>query len=130
MALPPRPREWKGVLRSKGFFWVAADHRAAYEWAQAAVSSVNPAGMWWVAVPRQHWTMADGDRPDRQASWDPRYGDRGQELVFIGQKMDELALRAGLDACLLDEKLAQADSTEWTGLPNPFPTLRLPGEAP
>ena len=41
--------------------------------------------------------------------------------------MDELALRAGLDACLLDEKLAQADSTEWTGLPNPFPTLRLPG---
>ena len=23
------------MLRSKGFFWVAADHRIAYEWAQA-----------------------------------------------------------------------------------------------
>ena len=39
---------WSGVLRSKGFLWVAADHRVAYEWAQAdGVSDVNPAGMWW-----------------------------------------------------------------------------------
>ena len=46
---------WSGVLRSKGFFWVAADHRIAYEWAQAGgVSDINPAGMWWAAMPREH----------------------------------------------------------------------------
>jgi len=35
---------WRGVLRSKGFFWVAADHRVLYEWSQAGgVINVNPA---------------------------------------------------------------------------------------
>ena len=123
------PENWKGVLRSKGFFWVAADHRAAYEWAQAGGVSSEPGRNVVGCRVRQHWTWPMGI--GRSAGiLGPRYGDRGQELVFIGQKMDELALRAGLDECLLEEKLAQADSTEWTGLPNPFPTLRLPGEAP
>ena len=55
---------WKGVLRSKGFFWIAADHRVAYEWAQAGgVSNVNPAGMWWAAVPREHWQQPEGNAP-------------------------------------------------------------------
>lgn len=114
---------WQGVLRSKGFFWVAADHRVAYEWAQAGgVSNVNPAGFWWAAVPREDWGHPDGERPDQRPSWHPRYGDRVQQLVFIGQRMDEKALRAGLDACLLDERLAAADSEAWAELPNPFPT--------
>ena len=44
---------WKGVLRSKGFFWVAADDDVAYELAQAGgVSTVTPAGRWWAAIPR------------------------------------------------------------------------------
>ncbi|MEO0971887.1 MAG: zinc metallochaperone GTPase ZigA [Pseudomonadota bacterium] len=117
---------WLGVLRSKGFFWVAADHRVAYEWAQAGgVNNVNPAGMWWAAVPREHWNQPDGQRPDQQPSWHPRFGDRSQLLVFIGQKMDEAAIRAGLDACLLDQRLAAAESATWAALPNPFPELKV-----
>ena len=119
------------MLRSKGFFWVAADHRIAYEWAQAGgISSVNPGGMWWAAVPREHWGHPEGERPDEKPDWDPRFGDRAQQLVFIGQKMDEAAMRARLDACLLDEKLAAGDSKEWEGLPNPFPELQGPEEDP
>ena len=115
------------MLRSKGFFWVAADHRVAYEWAQAGgVSSVNPAGMWWAAVPREDWGHPDDQRPDRQPGWHPRFGDRAQTLVFIGQKMDEEAMRGGLDACLLDERVASADSETWADLPNPFPEYRMP----
>ncbi|MEM9387053.1 MAG: zinc metallochaperone GTPase ZigA [Pseudomonadota bacterium] len=117
---------WLGVLRSKGFFWVAADHRVAYEWAQAGgVNNVNPAGMWWAAVPREHWNQPDGQRPDQQSTWHPRFGDRSQQLVFIGQKMDEAAIRAGLNACLLDERLAAAESAAWAALPNPFPELQV-----
>ncbi len=117
---------WRGVLRSKGFFWVAADHRVAYEWTQAGgVSSVNAMGMWWAAMPREYWEHPDGERPDQQASWHPRYGDRHQVLVFIGQRMDEAALRARLDACLLDEALAAADSRLWARRPNPFPEIRM-----
>jgi G3E family GTPase len=120
---------WCGVLRSKGFFWVAADHRVAYEWAQAGgISNVNPAGMWWAAVPREHWEMPDGERPDQEPGWHPRFGDRAQQLVFIGQQMDEPALRARLDACLLDKRLANGDSSAWEGLENPFPEFNMEEE--
>ena len=117
---------WRGVLRSKGFFWVAADHRIAYEWAQAGgINNVNAAGMWWAALPREHWDQPDGERPDQQPEWHPRYGDRHQALVFIGQHMDETALRARIDECLLDDALALRDSKDWVELPNPFPDLEM-----
>ena len=117
---------WRGVLRSKGFFWVAADHRIAYEWAQAGgINEVKSTGMWWAAVPREHWGHPEGQRPDQQPGWHPRFGDRTQQIVFIGQQMSEAALRARLDACLLDERLADADSKAWAALPNPFPELEL-----
>ena len=117
---------WKGVLRSKGFFWVAADHRVAYEWAQAGgVSSVNVAGMWWAAIPRREWVFPSGQRPDQRPDWHARFGDRTQQIVFIGQEMDEAAFRAGLDACLLSHELASADSDAWSKLHNPFPIMKL-----
>jgi len=117
---------WRGVLRSKGFFWVAADHHVAYEWAQAGgVNHVGPAGMWWAAVPREHWPQPEGERPDEQPEWHARFGDRAQQLVFIGQDMDKEATRARLDACLLDESLAFAESAAWADLPNPFPALQV-----
>ncbi|CAM2070070.1 zinc metallochaperone GTPase ZigA [Sulfidibacter corallicola] len=118
---------WHGVLRSKGFFWVAADHRIAYEFAQAGgVRKVNPAGMWWAAMPREHWPHPKGQRPDEQPGWHPRFGDRVQQIVFIGQKVDEAVLRARLNACLLDDHLASADSRAWAQLQNPFPDLPMP----
>ena len=124
-----KDENWRGVLRSKGFFWVAADHRIAYEWAQAGgVSSVNATGMWWAAMPREYWDHPAGERPDQKPSWDARYGDRIQTIVFIGQKMDEAQMRARLDACLLDEVLANADSQAWAQLRNPFPELKFDEE--
>ncbi len=122
--------QWEGVIRSKGFFWVAADHHIAYEWAQAGgISNVRPTGMWWAAVPREHWGHPDGERPDQQEGWHPRFGDRTQQLVFIGQQMDEMAMRARLEACLLDERLVAADSRTWAELRNPFPELIMAEES-
>ncbi|MYI88947.1 MAG: GTP-binding protein [Gammaproteobacteria bacterium] len=121
---------WRGVLRSKGVFWVAADHRVAYEWAQAGgVSDVNPMGMWWAAVPRDHWGHPEGQRPDQHPGWHPRFGDRAQKLVFIGQRMDEATMRTRLDECLLDKHLADADSEVWVELKNPFPALTMTEES-
>jgi len=121
---------WRGVLRSKGFFWVAANHGVAYELAQAGgVTSVNPAGMWWAAIPRKHWGHPEGQRPDQRPGWHPRFGDRLQEIVFIGQKMDETEMRNRLDACLLDDRLASVDSEAWAKLPNPFPDLAVEEES-
>ncbi|MGF1465168.1 MAG: zinc metallochaperone GTPase ZigA [Sandaracinaceae bacterium] len=122
---------WRGVLRSKGFFWVAADHHIAYEWAQAGgVSDVKAAGMWWAAVPRDRWVHPEGERPDELPNWHPRFGDRAQQIVFIGQEMDEASIRARLDACLLDDRLAATESRAWAELPNPFPELEIEDNAP
>ena len=118
---------WNGVLRSKGYFWVAADHRVAYEWGQAgSTSNVSPTGMWFAAIPPSEWDLSEGEpRPDHEPDWHPLYGDRKQQLVFIGQKMDETSIRTRLDACLLDEQLAKAKSDNWAGLENPFPELQM-----
>ncbi|MEO1173696.1 MAG: GTP-binding protein, partial [Myxococcota bacterium] len=103
-------------------FWVAADHRVAYEWALAGGQrTVNVGGTWWAAVPRNQWQFPDGQRPDEQSSWDPRFGDRCQQLVFIGRNMDEADLRACLDECLLPESRLEQDG--WKTMPNPFPPL-------
>jgi G3E family GTPase len=77
-------------------------------------------GMWWSAVPEQRWP----DDPDWRASMrpylDPVWGDRRQELVFIGtDPMDEAAIRKGLDACLVPARGFHPEA--WTKLPDPFP---------
>ena len=72
--------------------------------------------------------MPDGERPDQEPGWHPRFGDRAQQLVFIGQKMDEAALRGRLDACLLDQHLASGTSSAWSELENPFPEFVMDEE--
>ena len=84
--------------------------------------------MWWAAMPREYWIHEDGERPDQRPDWHPRYGDRTQMLVFIGQDMDEQAIRAKLDACLLDDATANEDSAAWAALVNPFPELEMGDE--
>ena len=113
------------IARERGILLMMCDHRVAYQWAQAGGSNVNPAGMWWAAVPRERRGHPDGQRSDQQTGWHPRFGDRTQQLVFIGQKMDAAGMRARLDSCLLDERLASADSKAWAELRNPFPELRM-----
>ena len=121
---------WKGILRSKGFFWVAAGHRIAYEWAQAGgVNSVKPVGFWWSSMPSDKWDIPDGERPDQQPDWHEVFGDRKQMLVFIGQEMDEEKIRARLDACLLDEESANGGIESWNQFDNPFPPLEPAAEA-
>jgi G3E family GTPase len=114
--------EWPGVVRSKGYFWLASHPAMAGSWSQAgAVARHEPAGYWWAAVPKDEWP----DDPEAvtriQQKWDERVGDARQEIVLIGMDMDEAALRARFDACLLtDEEMAQGPEA-WTTWRNPFP---------
>lgn len=124
------PANFSGILRSKGFFWVAAEHRVAYQWSQAGgTSNVTPSGLWWAAVPQEHWDHPEEERPDQDPTWDRRLGDRMQKLVFIGQNINRKRFINELDACLLDPELARADSGVWDRLENPFPELELEPES-
>ena len=113
--------EWPGVVRSKGFFWLACAPAMAGQWSQAgAVARHGPAGIWWAAVPPKQWP----DDPESVAlirsKWDEQVGDARQELVLIGMQMDQGALCAALDACLLnDEEMAQGPAV-WESWDNPF----------
>lgn len=118
-----------GLLRSKGFLWLATRPAHAYEWSQAGgMMHLQPAGWWWAAVPRERWPHVAGQRPDEDGSWHPRYGDRRQELVFIGQDLDVADIIAALDACLLDERMAGEPSRTWAELADPFPPIEHEGD--
>jgi len=53
--------------------------------------------------------------------WVKPYGDRRQQLVFIGQNLKEEAMRAGLESCLLtDEEMALGEEG-WRKFKDPFP---------
>ena len=124
--------KWEGILRSKGFFWISANHRYAYQWAQAGgVSNVSIVGLWWAAAGDQLQDLPEDQRPDMQPDWDPAYGDRKQTLVFIGQDMDEDSIRAELDKCLYDDGSDNPDLDSWSEQSNPFPTVPVePEEEP
>ncbi|MBL8466232.1 zinc metallochaperone GTPase ZigA [Methyloversatilis discipulorum] len=114
--------EWPGVVRSKGYFWLASHPALAGSWSQAgAVARHGPAGRWWVAVPEKHWPD-DAEAVQRiREKWDERTGDARQEIVLIGMGMDEAALRQRFDACLLTDEEIAAGPAIWTSWHNPFP---------
>jgi len=114
--------EWPGVVRSKGFVWLASHPTLAGNWSQAgAVVRHGVAGYWWAAVPPERWPQEPEAVAMIREKWDEHVGDARQELVLIGMDMDEVALRSRLDACLLtDDELAQGPKV-WATWHNPFP---------
>ena len=114
-----------GVVRAKGFFWLATRMPWAGAWQLAgAVGRHEAAGFWWAAVDPERWPDDPAWRAGIEALWDKRYGDRRQELVFIGIDMDEAAIRAGLDASLVDDSTFAKGPRAWASLPDPFPAWR------
>lgn len=112
---------WPGVIRSKGYFWLASDMRTAAGWSQAgSLYRQSPAGYWWAAMPRQHWPQGRKQRAMIKANWQGEYGDRRQEIVFIGQSLDQADITARLDACLLTDDEMTLGPVGWKQLPNPF----------
>jgi G3E family GTPase len=109
-----------GVIRAKGHFWLATRPNWAAEFSLAgALSSVAPLGGWWASVPRERWPDHPQALAQMQALWQEPWGDRRQELVFIGAGMDKPAITAALDACLLPVDRFTPDA--WATLPDPFP---------
>jgi G3E family GTPase len=121
-ALLQDPGTWAGVLRSKGFFWLASRCGIAGLWSHAGGSaSCEAAGMWYADLPKDEWPEDEEGRAQLQRDWVEPWGDRRQELVFIGIGMDESELRAKLDDSLLTEKELAAGSAGWAKLQDPFP---------
>ncbi len=111
---------WAGLIRSKGFFWLATRPRYVGELSQAgALLRTGKRGLWWASIPKQYWPEDEGWRQSMQPYLDPFWGDRRQELVFIGTAaLDEGAICAALDDCLVEADNFVPD--EWASLYDPF----------
>ena len=118
-----------GVIRAKGHFWVATRPEWVAEFSLAgALSSVAPLGTWWASVPAERWPTHQQARDYMQAHWQEPFGDRRQELVFIGAGIDWPAIKSTLDACLIPEATAE-NLPDYADLADPFPQWRRSDQA-
>ena len=112
-----------GVIRAKGHFWLATRPNWVAEFSLAgAVSSVTPLGGWWASVPRERWPTHPDALQEVASKWQDPWGDRRQEIVFIGSGMDEATLRGRLDAALVPATRFTPEA--WSGFSDPFPDWR------
>ncbi|MEU8476192.1 GTP-binding protein [Streptomyces hygroscopicus] len=102
--------DYGGVLRSKGFFWLATRPRVTGLWSQAgAVARFEPSG------------AREGHSAAGEAA------ERGQELVFIGTGLRPAALRQALSACLLTDDEHALGAQRWSAWHDPFPAWETYG---
>lgn len=118
-----------GVIRAKGHFWIASRPDWVAEFSLAgALSSISPLGQWWAVVPEERRPTHESAQAYLKNHWQEPWGDRRQELVFIGAGIDWVALKARLNECLVP--VHEASSID--NLPiyaDPFPLWRRANEA-
>jgi len=112
----------KGVIRAKGYFWLATRMEFAGSLSQAGTMREHgPGGLWWASVAKSEWPEGPEFEAHIRKHWKKPWGDRRQELVFIGIKMDESPLRKKLEQCLLTDVEIEAGEDSWKKFKDPFP---------
>ncbi|EPM4284815.1 TPA: GTP-binding protein [Vibrio alginolyticus] len=115
-------KDYGKLIRSKGYFWLATRPEFVGQWSQAGgIARYGVAGMFWKAIPKEEWPT-DQDYLDAiNDIWQEPYGDMRQELVFIGQGLEQEKLIARLNGCLLTEDEMEQGLDYWLSLEDPFP---------
>ncbi|WP_194775053.1 GTP-binding protein [Pararhodonellum marinum] len=94
-----------GIIRSKGLFYLASRKDHALSWSQAGGSlKADNIGVWWASMPyaqRIQYNSYVENQKLIESRWDKQFGDRMNELVIIGQDLDEDNICEELEGCLL-----------------------------
>lgn len=97
----------QNIIRSKGLFWLASRSKQALIWSSAGGScKADNAGVWWASMPfteRMNYAAFLDNQKQIESGWDPKFGDRKIELVFIGQYIQKEKMIARLNDCLLTD---------------------------
>ncbi|AEF53406.1 zinc metallochaperone GTPase ZigA [Marinomonas posidonica] len=110
------------LIRSKGYFWLASRPTFAGQWSQAgSIAHYGFAGVFWRAIPKEDWPTDPDYLASIEKLWVEPFGDMRQELVFIGQDLDQNGMMKALDACLLSQDEVLLGKDYWTALQDPFP---------
>ncbi|WP_214540215.1 GTP-binding protein [Staphylococcus pseudintermedius] len=108
----------ESIVRAKGIAWLAQYNDVACLVSQAGTAvDIHPVTFWVASMPKAERAAILQERPDVRADWDPEYGDRHTQLVIIGIDLDEAAITAELDECLLNSQEIDAD---WSQFSEPY----------
>lgn len=121
--------EWyHGIIRSKGVFWIASRPSDALNWSQAGGSvNMERAGVWWDSMPyheRIRYRAFTDNQDEIERRWTKDFGDRYNELVIIGQGLDQALITRELDNCLCNAgELALYRQGQWPLFQDNFPVV-------
>jgi G3E family GTPase len=89
------------LIRAKGCLWFSDADKDMQLFEQAGRNcSVSEISCWVASLDEDdRWNVLENN-PDIREKWDEKYGDRMNQLVFIGRKYDEEKIRSRLTACL------------------------------
>ena len=123
--------EWPGVVRSKGFFWLATRNDLAGAWSQAGLACrTECGGSWWAAVPKNEWPDDEEQCQEIAKLWKEPWGDRRQEIVVIGMSLEREEVTELLDGCLLTDAEMSIGPEGWAAtFEDPFTPWVLRAEA-
>ena len=115
------------IIRSKGLFWLASRPEQALVWGQAGGSlKADSAGVWWSSMPFEKRIMQYAfveNQKQIESGWDDTFGDRKNEIVFIGHHLDEKLIKSLLDNCLSTNH--EIDTGKWeSGYEDNWPVER------
>lgn len=107
----------EGLVRAKGYFWLCTrmDYAGDFQLA-GRLREYGCAGKWWAAIPKEHWPEQMSEYI--QQEWQEPFGDRRQEIVFIGIDLDKQSITQQLNDCLVSDTQLQED---YLHFPDPFP---------
>ena len=116
------------IIRSKGLFWLSSRPEQALVWSQAGGSlKAEGAGVWWASMlfhERIKYLPFVENQKQIESEWDKLFGDRKNEIVFIGQNMDEKLIKDELELCLSTDD--EINSREWkSGYSDEWPVERM-----
>ena len=96
------------ILRAKGFMWLASFSQIQGDFSLAGNHfSIVPGNPWWAEIDKEHWPK--GLEEALTPLWREPHGDRQQEIVIIGQRLDKESITKALDDCLVEDEALSND---------------------
>ena len=94
----------KSLIRAKGYIWFSDADQDVQLFEQAGRnSSVMEVSYWVDALVDEQKNEILANNPDMKESWDEEFGDRENQIVFIGKGYNQAEIKSALEKCL-DEK--------------------------
>lgn len=116
----------KGMVRAKGYVWVASRHSEIGIWSLSGRTSLlTYGGRWFAATPLSQWPRDERERAEIMQDWTAPFGDRRQEIAIFGLHLDELSVRERLTSCLVTPSEMAGAPEAWTAMKDPLPDWHL-----